>query len=158
MTIVPTIWVDDNDEPYQRQHDTFIYMVKKYEVDNIDGVSLGNEVFFRKEVSPEELFGRIADVRQEIQWDLKKKVPVYTLDLGSNVDAVQMISCGTIGWPTAGASESAAVTSIPNLQTFLNTFICDANKLNTNIIILKLLILLGRKNLDQIRRKLWYFL
>lgn len=43
MTIVPTIWVDDNDTTYQRQHDDFFNMVQKYGVDKIDGVSVGNE-------------------------------------------------------------------------------------------------------------------
>ncbi|CAG8488034.1 12416_t:CDS:1 [Funneliformis caledonium] len=176
MTIVPTIWVDDNDTTYKRQHDTLIDMVKKYGIDNIDGVSVGNEVLFRKEVTPEKLYGRMADVRKEINsMGFNKKLPVFTSDLGSNVDAAYVAAndimwanvhpyfggvpveqagqwtfdffnendvkpakaagkdaiISEVGWPTAGASESAAVASIPNLQTFLNTFVCDANKLNT---------------------------
>ncbi|CAG8666483.1 7013_t:CDS:1, partial [Scutellospora calospora] len=43
MTIVPTIWVDDNDTTYQRQSDILFNLIKKYGEDRIDGISVGNE-------------------------------------------------------------------------------------------------------------------
>ncbi|CAG8438628.1 17813_t:CDS:2 [Acaulospora morrowiae] len=88
ITIVPTIWVDDNDTTYQRQQDSFFNLINKYGVDNIDGVSVGNEVIFRKDIPTQKLYQRIADVRSKVNsMGLKKKLPVFTSDLGSNVDS-----------------------------------------------------------------------
>ncbi|RHZ64067.1 hypothetical protein Glove_326g31 [Diversispora epigaea] len=172
ITIVPTIWVDNNDTTYQRQYDDFFDVVNKYGVDKIDGVSVGNEVLFRKEIDPKVLYQRIADVRKKINsMGFKKTIPVFTSDLGSNVDqaftdAVDQVWANIhpyfggldskyaadwsfkfidenngyyakkankdsviseIGWPTAGDPHGEAIASIPDLQNFLNTFICAAN-------------------------------
>lgn len=86
ITIVPTIWVDDNDTTYKRQFDSFFDLITKYGVDNIDGVSVGNEVLFRKDLPAKDLYKRIADVRDKVNsMGLKKTLPVFTSDLGSNV-------------------------------------------------------------------------
>jgi len=89
MTVVPTIWVDNNATTYKRQYDTLFTLLNDHGVDRIDGVSVGNEVIFRKEITAQELFTRIADVRQKVNSlpNVKKKIPVFTSDLGSNVDA-----------------------------------------------------------------------
>jgi exo-beta-1,3-glucanase (GH17 family) len=81
MKIVVTIWMDDNDETYKRQSDLFWKMLEKYGDDNIIGVSVGNEVMFRKQATEAELISRIGKVRQE----LRKRgysMPVYTTDIG----------------------------------------------------------------------------
>ncbi|CAI2174596.1 5556_t:CDS:2 [Funneliformis geosporum] len=71
---------------------------EKIWVDNIDVVSVGNEALFRKEITPLKLFGRMADVRQEINsMGFKKKVLVFTSDLGSNVDAAY-VAANNIMW------------------------------------------------------------
>ncbi|CAG8509764.1 325_t:CDS:2 [Diversispora eburnea] len=154
MTIVPTIWVDNNDTTYQRQFDDFFDVVNKYELD------------------VKVLYQRIADVRKKINsMGFKKTIPVFTSDLGSNVDkaftdAVDEVWANIhpyfggldvkyaaawsfnftdqnngyyakqankesvmseIGWPTAGDPHGQAVASINNLQIFLDTFVCAAN-------------------------------
>ncbi|CAG8483854.1 7394_t:CDS:2 [Acaulospora colombiana] len=168
ITIVPTIWVDDNYTTYQRQYNDFFNLVGKYGVDHIDGVSVGNE-----ELQTTELYKRIADVRTKVNsMGFKKTIPVFTSDLGSNVDAafvkatdmiwanvhpyfagvkieqaanwtlqyyndndVKIAADGKkdavmseVGWPTDGAPYQGSVPTIKNLQIFLDTFICDANK------------------------------
>ncbi|CAG8496933.1 6572_t:CDS:2 [Paraglomus occultum] len=173
MTVIPTIWVDNNATTYQRQYNSLFTLINDHGVDKIDGISVGNEVLFRKEITPQDLFNRIADVRQKVNAlpNVKKKVPVFTSDLGSNVndalvaavdialanvhpyfggvpaqqganwtfeffqqnDVVVAAKAGKeaiiseIGWPTAGNSQQAAVASVPNLNDFIQSFICAAN-------------------------------
>lgn len=47
------------------------------------------------------------------------------------------------GWPTKSdnaslASDGASIASVDNLQTFLDTFVCQANKNATNYVSLRL--------------------
>ncbi|KAG9295918.1 hypothetical protein G9A89_006657 [Geosiphon pyriformis] len=173
MTIIPTIWVDSNATTYQRQYDDFFNNLKQHGTKRIDGVSVGNEVLFRKEIEAADLYSRIADIRQKIQTSYPgSKIPVFTSDIGSNVDkdfvnAVEVAFANVhpyfggisvndaatwtfdfyekfdvkpskqagksaviseIGWPTEGKADSNAVASVPNLQKFLDTFICKANE------------------------------
>ncbi|CAG8492899.1 9722_t:CDS:2 [Paraglomus brasilianum] len=95
MTVVPTIWVDNNATTYKRQYDSLFTLINDHGVDKIDGVSVGNEVIFRKEIPTQDLFARIADVRQKVNTlpNVKKKVPVFTSDLGSNIDDAFVAAC-----------------------------------------------------------------
>lgn len=174
MTVVPTIWVDNNATTYQRQYDDLFAVLKEHGFDYIEGISVGNEVIFRKEIPKQDLFNRIADVRTKVRAmpGAPANMPVFTSDLGSNVDSafvaasdiifanVHPYFAGTkvddaavwtfqffededitpakqggkqavmseVGWPTKGDSQQGAVASIPNLQTFLNTFLCQSNQ------------------------------
>ncbi|CAG8643690.1 4147_t:CDS:2 [Ambispora gerdemannii] len=174
IKVIPTIWVDGNMTTYQRQHDDLFANLQQHGFDYIEGISVGNEVIFRKEVSTDDLYKRIADVRQAIRAlpNVPKDLPVFTSDLGSNVgdvfttavDAVfanvhpyfagvtaeeatawslkwfdendvtfankqkKPAVIAEVGWPTNGLSNKGAVASIPNLQTFISQFICEANK------------------------------
>ncbi|CAG8811548.1 8095_t:CDS:2 [Cetraspora pellucida] len=97
MTIVPTIWIDDNDTTYQRQYDLLFHLVKKYGVDKIDGISVGNEVIFRQNIPIQTLYNRISDVRTKINsMDFNKIMPVFTSDIGSNVDKAFVAAVDTV--------------------------------------------------------------
>ncbi|CAG8641631.1 11072_t:CDS:2, partial [Racocetra fulgida] len=172
ITIVPTIWIDNNDTTYQRQYDLLFDLVKKYGEDKIDGISVGNEVIFRQDIPIQTLYSRISDVRTKINsMGFNKIMPVFTTDLGSNVDkafidAIDSVWANVhpffagvdvnvsaswtfgyfdefvaksakaagkdsliseVGWPTAGDPQNSSIPSVPNLQTFLETFICSSN-------------------------------
>ncbi|ORY06474.1 glycoside hydrolase [Basidiobolus meristosporus CBS 931.73] len=171
MQVILTIWVDGNQTTYQRQYDQFFSVLQRFGPNQIYGVSVGNEAFFRKEISHQQLYSRISDVRQKIQ-GLGYHIPVTTSDLGSNytpeligqVDfsmanvhpyfagtlvkdaanwtfsyfqeniARQSVAAGKdaiiseVGWATQGDPDQGAVASVPNLQTFLDTFLCQANQ------------------------------
>jgi len=49
MQVVLTIWVDQNQTTYQRQHDTLMQVLDTYGTDMVSGVSVGNEVLFRND-------------------------------------------------------------------------------------------------------------
>ncbi|CAG8509610.1 8539_t:CDS:2 [Ambispora leptoticha] len=87
MTVVPTIWVDGNETTYTRQYNDFFNNLDQHGISRIEGVSVGNEALFRKQVTPSDLYSRIADVKSKIQAKYpNSKIPVFTSDIGSNVD------------------------------------------------------------------------
>ena len=43
MTVIPTIWVDNNATTYKRQYDSLFTLINDHGVDKIDGISVGNE-------------------------------------------------------------------------------------------------------------------
>jgi hypothetical protein len=57
MQVVLTIWVDNNSTTYQRQRDTLFQVLDVYGTDMLTGVSVGNEVLFRKDMDLTTLGG-----------------------------------------------------------------------------------------------------
>jgi len=57
MQVVLTIWVDNNSTTYQRQKDTLYQVLDTYGTDMLTGVSVGNEVLFRKDMNLTTLGG-----------------------------------------------------------------------------------------------------
>ncbi|CAG8629276.1 1687_t:CDS:2 [Ambispora leptoticha] len=173
MTVVPTIWVDNNMTTYQRQYNDLFNNLKQHGFDYIEGISVGNEVIFRKEIPVSDFYSRIADVRKKVlaMPGAPKNMPVFTSDLGSNVDqafvsavdiafanvhpyfgGVAVANAATwtfqffeendvapaakqnktaviseVGWPTNGAPDQGAIATVPNLNTFIQSFLCQAN-------------------------------
>lgn len=82
MKVVLTIWVDDNDETYKRQYNSFFDAINKFGSDRILAVSVGNEALFRKEITTSELSARIIDVRQKLK-AMGITIPVTTSEIGS---------------------------------------------------------------------------
>jgi exo-beta-1,3-glucanase (GH17 family) len=164
ITLVLTIWVDKYQETYDRQLKALWDTLDKYKGKRIDGISVGNEALFRKDVSAEELAQRMNNVREEVK-KRNLNIPVYTTDLAENFNSTIMqasdAALGNIhpyfaktsvtdaakwtwdyfektiaksgktaiisetGWPTEGASSGSAVPSVANLQTYLDTFLCQ---------------------------------
>ncbi|CAG8514222.1 12902_t:CDS:2 [Ambispora gerdemannii] len=173
MTVVPTIWIDNNMTTYQRQYNDLFNNLKQHGFDYIEGISVGNEVIFRKEITTSDLYSRIADVRKKVlaMPGAPQNMPVFTSDLGSNVDQAfvtandimfanvhpyfggvpvaqaaawtfkffedfdvtpaakqkKLAVMSEVGWPTAGESHQQSIASNPNLNTFLQNFLCPAN-------------------------------
>jgi len=88
MTVIPTIWIDSNMTTYQRQYNDLFNNLKQHGFKNIEGISVGNEVLFRKEITPTDLYSRINDVRKKVlaMPGAPRNLPVFTSDLGSNVN------------------------------------------------------------------------
>ncbi|KAG9299372.1 hypothetical protein G9A89_014020 [Geosiphon pyriformis] len=171
MLVTLTVWVDANDTTYERQYNSMLSTLKKYYADgNIESVSIGNEVLFRKEIKPEVLWQRMNDFRFTLKQLNMTRLKVVTSDLGSNIspdmvkntDAVwanvhpffagvvvekaadwtfkyfqetdvkpalpKLAIISEVGWPTQNGTNSGAVASVPNLQLFLDTFLCEANR------------------------------
>ncbi|KAK9712283.1 hypothetical protein K7432_007240 [Basidiobolus ranarum] len=83
VKVVLTVWVDGNSTTYQRQSQDLFNTIKRFGPQHIYGISVGNEAFFRKEISHQELYSHISDVRQQLK-GLGYNIPVTTSDLGSN--------------------------------------------------------------------------
>ncbi|CAG8514834.1 9163_t:CDS:2 [Ambispora gerdemannii] len=87
MTVVPTVWVDGNETTYTRQYNDLFNNLDQHGISRIEGVSVGNEAIFRKQVTIDNLNSRIADVRNKIKAKYPNaNTPVFTSDIGSNVD------------------------------------------------------------------------
>ncbi|KAK9704504.1 hypothetical protein K7432_010147 [Basidiobolus ranarum] len=85
MKVVLTVWIDSNSVTYERQSKELIRVLSKYGTANIYGISLGNEVLFRKEMDDTALFGRLKQLRDTLRaqnWD----IPVFTSEIGSLID------------------------------------------------------------------------
>ncbi|KAI8058062.1 glycoside hydrolase superfamily [Syncephalis plumigaleata] len=89
VTLILTIWVDKHQETYDRQLKALWDTLDKYKGKRIDGISVGNEALFRKDVTAEELARRMNDIRQEVK-KRNLNIPVYTTDLAENFDNVIM--------------------------------------------------------------------
>ena len=88
MSVFISIYLDDNSTTYERQHASALWTLSQYGVDNVDGVTVGNEVLFNKWISEAELVTRISTVRSEVNsMGFSKTIPVGTSDLGANIDA-----------------------------------------------------------------------
>ncbi|GJJ77772.1 hypothetical protein EMPS_10131 [Entomortierella parvispora] len=174
MKVVLTVWVDQNTTTYERQRDTLYKVLDTYGTSMVQGVSVGNEVLFRKDMNLTALSALMKDVRTTIQSRYKVNIPVFTSEIGNNLNsALAAVSdelegnlhpyfSGTavadaaawtfqqyddkitsnptplklkgaiseVGWPSAPASAVYPVASVPglaNMQTMIDTFICQAN-------------------------------
>ncbi|KAG9295874.1 hypothetical protein G9A89_006613 [Geosiphon pyriformis] len=88
MTVIPTIWIDNNMTTYERQYNDLFNNLKEHGFSYIEGISVGNEVVFRKEIPTSDLYARIADVRKKVlaMPGAPQNIPIFTSDIGSNVD------------------------------------------------------------------------
>lgn len=57
MEVVLTVWVDNNQTTYERQRDTLYKVLDEHGTDMLTGVSVGNEVLFRKDMDLATLGG-----------------------------------------------------------------------------------------------------
>lgn len=179
LSVYLGVWVDDNDETWQRQLKTTQDVVTKHGVDHIAGISVGNE-YLLNGGSVTTLLSRVSDVRTWVTaQNFNKTVPVGTGDAGSMITtevaegaefvfennhpffggvpidqaagwvwdytnnndpgiAVQAatnkpeVFIAEVGWPsgandTASATYQAAVAGVSELQTFLDTYVCQSN-------------------------------
>ncbi|CUS14693.1 unnamed protein product [Tuber aestivum] len=83
MKIWLGVWLDKNTTTNTRQLGHLYKLLDVYHSDRFEGIAVGNEVLFRKELTETELFGIIDDVRHNLT-SLNIKLPVGTSDLGSN--------------------------------------------------------------------------
>ncbi|KAF9279579.1 hypothetical protein BGZ68_007824 [Mortierella alpina] len=174
MKVVLTLWVDKDPVTYQRQYDTLLRVLDTYGTDMVQGISVGNEVLFRGDMSLGSLGELMKTVRTTVKTRYNKAIPVFTSEIGNNLNAsLAAISdelsgnfhpyfAGTgvdeaakwtmlqynntletnptstglkgaiseVGWPSAPASAvymTYAVPGLANLQTMIDTFICQAN-------------------------------
>ncbi|KAF9941462.1 hypothetical protein BGZ67_005044 [Mortierella alpina] len=174
MKVVLTLWVDKDTVTYQRQYDTLFRVLDKYGTDMVQGISVGNEVLFRGDMSLVSLGELMKTVRTTVKTRYNKSIPVFTSEIGNNLNAsLAAISdefsgnfhpyfAGTgvdeaakwtmlqynntmetnptstglkgaiseVGWPSAPASAIYMTHAVPgpaNLQTMIDTFICQAN-------------------------------
>ncbi|KAG0219432.1 hypothetical protein BGX33_003021 [Mortierella sp. NVP41] len=174
MKVVLTIWVDKNATTYQRQYDTLFKVLDTYGTSMVQGISVGNEAIFRKDVTLKDLGARMATVRSNIKTRYNANIPIFTSEIGNNLnstlaDISDELSgnlhpyfagvdvktaaewtfsqynnsivdnptptglAGTIsevGWPSAPSTainSPSAVPGLANLQTMVDTFICQAN-------------------------------
>ncbi|KAG0296713.1 hypothetical protein BGZ96_008758 [Linnemannia gamsii] len=113
MQVILTIWVDKNQTTYQRQHDTLFQVLDTYGTDMVNGISVGNEVLFRKDRSLAELGALMKAVKAEITSRYGKTIPVFSSDVGgemtSELASVSDMLQGNIhpyfsGTPAAGAA------------------------------------------------------
>ncbi|KAF9912778.1 hypothetical protein EC991_008640 [Linnemannia zychae] len=113
MRVVLTIWVDQNQTTYQRQHDTLFKVLDTYGTTMVDGISVGNEVLFRKDRTLTELAALMKAVKTEIKARYGTSIPVFSSDVGgemtSELAAVSDMLQGNIhpyfsGTPAANAA------------------------------------------------------
>ncbi|KAF9962968.1 hypothetical protein BGZ70_007746 [Mortierella alpina] len=174
LKVVLTLWVDKDPVTYQRQYDTLFRVLDTYGTDMVQGISVGNEVLFRGDMSLAALGELMKTVRTAVKTRYNKTLPVFTSEIGSNLNASlaaisdelsgnfhpyfagtgvdeaakwTMLQYNTtmetnptstglkgaiseVGWPSAPASAvymTYAVPGLANLQTMIDTFICQAN-------------------------------
>ncbi|KAG0329365.1 hypothetical protein BGZ99_002371 [Dissophora globulifera] len=174
MKVVLTVWVDNNTATYQSQYDTLFRVLDLYGTDMVEGVSVGNEVLFRQDMNLTALGSLMATVRSNIKSRYGKTIPVFTSDIGPDLNAtlasysdelsgnlhpyfagidvsaaanwtLQQFndtilanptkaglkgSISEVGWPSGPATavfQPSAVPGLANLQTMVDSFICQAN-------------------------------
>ncbi|KAG0356595.1 hypothetical protein BG005_004463 [Podila minutissima] len=175
MGVVLTLWVDKDPVTYKRQYDTLFQVLDTHGTDMVEGVSVGNEVIFRKDQDITTLGTMMEDVRAQIKKRYPTKaIPVFTSEIGNNMnEALAAISdelsgnlhpyfsdtpaaqaanwtlgqystlitenptkagyngsISEVGWPSAPESAvyiKNAVPGIANMQTVVDTFVCQAN-------------------------------
>ncbi|KAG0276292.1 hypothetical protein BGZ95_007742 [Linnemannia exigua] len=175
MKVVLTVWVDKNATTYERQVNSLFRVLDTYGTAMVQGISVGNEALFRKDVTLKDLGDRMATIRNTIKSRYSNaNIPIFTSEIGNNLkpdlaslsdelsgnlhpyfagtdikSAAQwtfdqynntMVEnptptglAGTIsevGWPSAPASSvnlPSAVPGLANLQTMIDTFVCQAN-------------------------------
>ncbi|KAG0291360.1 hypothetical protein BGZ97_005907, partial [Linnemannia gamsii] len=87
MKVVLTVWVDNNATTYQRQYDTLFRVLDTYGTNMVQGISVGNEVLFRKDITLTDLGSRMATVRSEIKKRYNANIPIFTSDIGNNMNS-----------------------------------------------------------------------
>ncbi|KAG0323980.1 hypothetical protein BGZ99_002288 [Dissophora globulifera] len=87
MEVALTLWVDKNATTYQRQYETLLEVLDEYGTDMLTGVSVGNEVLFRGDQNLTELGTMMKTVRANLKSRYGKSIPVFTSEVGSNLDA-----------------------------------------------------------------------
>ncbi|KAJ1674181.1 hypothetical protein EV182_003797 [Spiromyces aspiralis] len=96
MEIYAGIWISDGDDRFKKELDEFVQVAKSNK-DIIKGVSVGNEELYKNSMDEGKLIGYINTVRQRLQQENLKSIPVYTTEtsikytrkLADNSDVVQ---------------------------------------------------------------------
>lgn len=87
MGVVLTLWVDKDPVTYKRQYDTLFQVLDTHGTDMVEGVSVGNEVIFRKDQDITTLGTMMEDVRAQIKKRYPTKaIPVFTSEIGNNMN------------------------------------------------------------------------
>lgn len=85
MTVWLALWVDDNDETWQRQLSTTQDVLKKHGVDHVEGLIVGNE-YILNGGSVATLLEKITQVKTWVSGqNYAKTVPIATADAGSMI-------------------------------------------------------------------------
>lgn len=87
MKVVLTVWVDNNATTYQRQYDALFRVLDTYGTSMVQGISVGNEAIFRKDVTLADLGTRMATVRSEIKKRYNANIPIFTSEIGNNLNS-----------------------------------------------------------------------
>ena len=83
MKIWLGVWLDSNDTTTNRQISQTWDILDQYGCDYFKGIIVGNEVLFRKDMTPTELIGHVTDFRKNITAH-NCQLPVAMADLGDN--------------------------------------------------------------------------
>jgi len=79
LTVFIGVWVDNNSTTVQRQLNDMYSTLNKYPVDLIDGIAVGNEVLFRKDLTETQLITMIQEVKANVSaMNLGKTLPICT--------------------------------------------------------------------------------
>ena len=79
VTVFIGVWVDTNATTLNRQLNAMYDILKKYPTKLIDGIAVGNEVLFRKDMTETQLISLIKQVRTNITaMHLDKTLPICT--------------------------------------------------------------------------------
>jgi len=79
LTVFLGVWVDNNSTTLERQLSDMYDILNKYPVDLIDGIAVGNEVLFRKDLTETQLITLIKQVKANItEMNLGKTLPICT--------------------------------------------------------------------------------
>ncbi|KAF9137417.1 hypothetical protein BGX30_010263 [Mortierella sp. GBA39] len=87
MKVVLTVWVDNNATTYKRQYDTLFRVLDTYGTNMVQGISVGNEAIFRKDVTLADLGARMATVKSEIKKRYNANIPIFTSEIGNNLNS-----------------------------------------------------------------------
>lgn len=79
LTVFLGVWVDNNSTTVQRQLNDMYDILTKYPVGLIDGIAVGNEVLFRKDLTETQLITMIKEVKANVTaMNLGKTLPICT--------------------------------------------------------------------------------
>jgi len=79
VTVFIGVWVDTNATTLHRQLNAMYDILKKYPTKLIDGIAVGNEVLFRKDMTETQLISLIQQVRTNITaMNLGRTLPICT--------------------------------------------------------------------------------
>jgi exo-beta-1,3-glucanase (GH17 family) len=102
LHVFPGIYIDGNDTTYTRQRDQLFQVLDQYGLDNILGITVGNEYLLGAYTADPNslataqtyLLSKISDVRTVLaSKNYNKTIPVGSADAGSQVTATYAAAC-----------------------------------------------------------------